>query len=240
VELGQDPVDWTFFKGSVLARMGRFEDALKHYDRVIDAEPGNAMPYRYRAHVRRCLAQYAQAVADYDTALELEGGFNANLWDYYQRATALWILGRGEDALADHRRVRILLGKPSYSDARRALVLRQLGRQAEADEHLRTTLPRTQDRWLGQIFRCLIGDLAPGELIDQAVESDDLERLCEAYYYAGEVLLGAGREAEAVTFFERCVATGVSFDQDTFPLSPMNEYELARWRLGSLRAASGG
>jgi hypothetical protein len=79
--------------------------------------------------------------------------------------------------------------------------------------------------------------LSPERLVTVAADRNDPQYLCEAYYYAGEVCLLSGRRTEARKWFERCASTGVEFDPDTDPVAPMNEYELARWRLDSLFAA---
>jgi lipoprotein NlpI len=89
---------------------------------------------------------------------------------------------------------------------------------------------------LRQLFRCLAGELTPEELIADAAGRNNREQLCEAYYYAGEACLVSDQLAEARTWFGLCVDTGVEFDLDAFPLTPMNEYELAQWRLKSLPA----
>ena len=72
------------------------------------------------------------------------------------------------------------------------------------------------------------------ELVADGTSRNNLEWLCEAYYYAGEVCLLSGRQAEARKWFESCVRTGLKFDPDTELGTPMNEYELAQWRLESL------
>ena len=64
------------------------------------------------------------------------------------------------------------------------------------------------------------------------------ERECEAYYYAGEACLLQSDPVQARAWFEKCVQTGVEFDPDTIFLLPMNEYELAEWRLEALLVAT--
>ena len=174
-----------------------------------------------------------RAVADYDRVVAVDGDAT-DPWVFYQRATPLWILGRIDDALADYTHVRFRLGFPFYSDARRILILRDQRRDGEADSILALALNAVQDRWLRQIFRCLAGRLSPEELVADAAAHDSLEQLCEAYYYAGEVCRQSGRTNEARRWFEECIKTGVEFDLDTQAATPMNEYELALWRLGSL------
>ena len=149
---------------------------------------------------------------------------------------SLWV-GRAEEALEDYRQARIRVGWPLYYDARAFLILRELGRPREAEELLNAARRDVKDDWLAQIFSCLAGELTPGKLVADAVSRDNLEQLCEAYYYAGEACLLSERPAEAREWFEQCVRTGLVFDPDTPQLgTPMNEYELAQWRLDSLFA----
>ena len=76
----------------------------------------------------------------------------------------------------------------------------------------------------------------PAVVVADAEGRGHLEQLCEACYYAGEVCLLQNRRGEARTFFQRCVQTGLEFDPDATFLTPMNEFELAQWRLESLFA----
>jgi tetratricopeptide (TPR) repeat protein len=156
------------------------------------------------------------------------------VWCIYQRATPLWILGRTEEALRDYRDVRRLLGRPSYGDARAFLILREQGRVPEANDLLAAALRDVADAWLREILRCLAGELTPEALVAEAEARGNAEQLCEACYYAGEVCLLNGQPAEARTWFERGVATALTYDPDAGVETPMNEYELAQWRLETL------
>jgi tetratricopeptide (TPR) repeat protein len=235
--LGEPEERWVFFKAKVLAALGRFAEAIQLYSEVIESGNRGSTVYRYRAHARRRVGEHAAAVEDYTKAIALAGDASAREWAaFYQRATPLWILGRTDEALEDYRRVRSILGYPFYADARRHIILRGQGRVTEADEILRGALGDVEDHWLRQIFRCLAGQITPEALVADAVAQQNAERLCEAYYYAGETCLMSGRDDEAREWFESCVRTGVEFDPDAIPAVPMNEYELAAWRLETLGA----
>jgi tetratricopeptide (TPR) repeat protein len=235
IELGQDLGEWTVFKGQVLVWQGRFQEAIEQYTRAVDTR---AEARLFRAHAYRRVKEYSKAVDDYTKLMEDEGETTAYAWNYYQRATPLWILGRTDEALEDYRRARILLGRPFYSDARSYLILRQLGRQGEAEAVLDAALRDVPASWLRRVFRCLAGQITPEALIAaaEAAPRDQAQKLCEAYYYAAEVHLLSGRADEARKCFERCVQTGVEFAPDTLLATPMNEYELAQWRLETLPA----
>jgi tetratricopeptide (TPR) repeat protein len=226
IELGEDSHAWTMFKGLALTRQGRFQEAIEAYTQV------NA--YTHLAHTYRRIKEYEKAVECYTKLIGPEGEKTANVWHFYQRATPLWILGRTEEALEDYRRVRVMLGRPYYSDARQYIILRESGRQDEAERVLSDALGAVKKPWLRRVFKCLAGQLTPEQLVDSPATQNKPEKLCEAYYYAGEACLLEDQLAEAREWFEQCVQTGVEFDPDASPETPMNEYELAQWRLDSL------
>ncbi len=234
IELGDEPNLWMFFKGQVFSEQGRVLQAIEQYSRLIAINPEDWSAYLYRAHAFRRVKEYEKAVDDYTTLLDSTGDTFPDVWHLYQRATPLWILGRTDEALDDYRRVRNLLGRPSYGDARRSLILHGQGRQREAEEVLAAALRDVREPWLAEIFRCLAGRLTPDELVAAGIARNNPEQLCEAYYYAGETCLLADRPDEARKWFEHCVQTDVRFDPDTAPAVPMNEFELAQWRLESL------
>lgn len=223
-ELEGEPLTWVAFQGDVLAEQGRFQEAIELYTR--------ASAHLNRAHTYRRIGMYEEAVADYTRVIEAAGETTASGWHFFQRATPLWILGRAEEAQADCRRARIAIGRLSYADVRRYLILRELDRQHEAEEVLAAAQRDAEDpSWLRQIFRCLAGQLTPDELVAAGVARNNLEQLCEACYYAGEVCLLSNQPGEARKWFEQCVQTGIEYDPDTQLGTPMNEYELAQWRL---------
>jgi serine/threonine protein kinase len=226
IALGYSRALWTGFKGEALFRQGRFQKAINEYARV--------GAHRECAHAYRRLGQYDCAVAEYTRALEGQTAATLTVWDMYQRATPLWILGRSADAVKDYERVRALLGRPSYGDARRYIILQELGRPDEAAKVLAAALQDVGDSWLRQVFRCLAGQLAPEELIAEAAGHNDRKQLCEAYYYAAEACLRAGRADVTRQYLEDCIQTGLQFDPDVRLPVPMNEYELAQWRLDTL------
>lgn len=91
----------------------------------------------------------------------------------------------------------------------------------------------SQESFLTHIFSCLVEDISPEELVEAAKKFDD-EKLCEAYYYAGEVFRLKNGKEEALALFQKCVETGLVFDPDKYELNLMNEYHLAKWRLKQL------
>ena len=89
-----------------------------------------------------------------------------------------------------------------------------------------------KDPWLQKVFDCLAGAIPPEQLVAEA--GSDEERRCEAFYYAGERCRVDGRTTGARRWLEECVGAGLILDPNTWPPDPMNEWELARWRLKTL------
>jgi lipoprotein NlpI len=147
----------------------------------------------------------------------------------------LWILGRSEEALAEYAFLRRHLGRVFYGDARQYVILRDEGRDEEAQQHLEEALREVNrnDVWLRQILQCLAGELDPVELVAAGTKDSNAEHTCEAYYYAGEAYRLAGDLDNARVCFQGCVDTELIFEPDETP-QPMNEYELAGWRLRHL------
>jgi tetratricopeptide (TPR) repeat protein/predicted Ser/Thr protein kinase len=233
VAIGANRCVWGRFMAWVLVRQGRLDDAIEQYDDMLARDdPEKSNLYYERGHIWRRLGQYEKAVADYDRAVVLNGERPpSNLWIRYQRATPLSILGRTAEAAEDYRACLASLDRPSYSDARLYIILRDEGRPQEAASVVNRALEGVADSgpWLKSIFTCLAEQSAPEELIQSAARGDRVQ-VCEAYYYAGEAHRLAGRIGQARECFTKCVETGVTLDPRS-RLSPMNEPELAQWRL---------
>lgn len=240
--LESPPSHWLTFAAHIQVRRGRYREAVEQYTAAIDVDPSSATPYLGRGVARLALKDYAGAVDDYTQACTLRGPNYP--WARYQRATALWILGQLEEAAADYRATRAVLGRPSFADVRLFLVLQERARHAEnpddtevvhslaeARQGLEAARRGTQaGSWLNHVLRCVEHLCDPAELV-AAADPQNLEQLCEGYSYAGEICLLAGRRDEAQRWFQRCVDTGLAVDPDTWPPDPMNEYHLAVWRL---------
>jgi len=241
LDSGGDPAEWVALRAEILIHEGRLQDAVNECNALVQAQDQSPQAYRIRAHVHRRLGDYAASVNDYTTTinLTLEQGGQSPLWRYFQRATPLWILGRVGEAEEDYRRVRAGAAKPTYGDARLYILLRDQGRNEEANAILGKAIQEvvSSDRWLKEIFACMAGRLTPETLIHDGMEDGEPEHRCEAYYYAGEAYRLMGLPDKAREAFEKCVETGVTNDLDNV-LEPMNEYELARWRLRQFGAES--
>jgi tetratricopeptide (TPR) repeat protein len=239
VELNHRVIPWTRRRMEILASLGRFEEALAECDRWVALAPDGHDAYSKRAKVLRRLKRYGEAERDFTLAIEKQGrDDHLAAWQYYHRGTVLWLLGETDAAIADYRRAYELLTYATFANARLYILLRAAGRRDEADEVLKDARgSREVEPWLGMIFDCLSGSLAPHRLSATAEAGGDPLQLCEGYYYAGESALLDGRIGEAREWFEKCVGTGMECEPND-ALESVSEFELATMRLASLDTTS--
>jgi len=232
--MGEDVAYWRGERGDFLVRLGRYTDALGAADSALAMAPDNYLFHYRRGVVHRRLKHHEQATDDFTRAIELtDQGRSA--WLRYHRGTLHWLTGEREEAVADYRRASNILGFATYGNARMVLILRELGRGAEADSALAEARRGVlQDSRLAAVLSCLAGEIAPAALVAAADPADPRQR-CEACYYAAEMNLAAGRLEAARDLFHCCIETGVRSDPDN-TIEPMSEYELAEWRLAQLAA----
>lgn len=244
LRLGARPLHWMEFQGRILTISGRYAEAVELYNQAIAQFPKLYAPYQSRGVVFLCQQEYAEAIRDFSTAVELA---RRRHWTNYARATPWWITGQRTRAVEDYRRVLKLRGQVTCADARLFLVLSDEARhldgaglggeaekvRAEAAEVLQRALhevmPSTRT---SEILKCLAGKIEPEALVGSA-DPANLEHVCESSYYAGEACLLQGRFDQARRFFRQCVGTGLMVDPNSERLDAMNEYHLARWRLRS-------
>ena len=225
---------WLMFKSTILCRLGRPQEALAEIDRLVVEAPDVPRHHISRGQINRWLGHYEAAVEDYTRAIDLgEAAGQATAWYYYHRGTPLWILGRLEEAAADYRKAYGLLARSSYGNVRLVLVLYDLGLPQEAEAALADARRHTgADAWLARILACLAGEVTPKQLV-VGVNATDQQRLCEAYYYAGEIVRLQGNPQGAAGMFRACVNVGAVIDRGNYK-DRLSEFELAQWRLSQL------
>lgn len=189
-DLESTPARWLLFAAHAHVKNGQYREAEQQYTAVIGMDPSLRAAYLGRGQARLALKDYTGAIADCTRADALSSP--PSPWARYQRATALWIVGRLDEAAADYRATRAALNRPSYADARLYLVLHQRARHAPDDGDVARGLAEARQlldaarrgtaagSWLNRMLTCLLGECGPDELI-AAADPQNLEQLCEAY-----------------------------------------------------------
>ena len=98
--LPSDPalIEMAARRGQQLYERGSYEEALKLFNTVVEADPGNPKVYDARGSVYTALNDYTHALDDYNKAVELDPSFAQA---YYNRGRVYSLLREYDQALAD-------------------------------------------------------------------------------------------------------------------------------------------
>ena len=118
-----------FYIGLTFQDKGKYEEAIKHYDKAIRSDPQDADAYNNRGNAKFALGLHRDAIADCDRAIRLNPQYAAA---YYNRGAAKRELGKHDAAITDHNEaIRI---NPQFAAAYndRGIAKGMLGRYEEA------------------------------------------------------------------------------------------------------------
>jgi tetratricopeptide (TPR) repeat protein len=90
-----------FNRGVAKAELGKYEEAIKDYDRAIEEDPDFAVTYCNRGIAKAELGKYEEAIQDFDIAIEKDPNY-AKV--YCNRGTAKSYLKKYEEAIEDYDR----------------------------------------------------------------------------------------------------------------------------------------
>ncbi len=123
-----DCIEW-FDRGNELLELGRFEEAIACYDRVIEFKPDDYVAWSNRGFALFNLGRYEESIPSFDKAIEFKPDFY-EAW--FNRGFSLDNLGRYEEAITSFDKA--IEFKPDLHQAwyNRGSVLGNLGRYEEA------------------------------------------------------------------------------------------------------------
>ncbi|HEY4388486.1 MAG TPA: tetratricopeptide repeat protein [Ktedonobacteraceae bacterium] len=109
--------------------MGRYEEALRDFDRVIMLDERDAWALASRGQVYRAMKRYGEALRDFDRAIMLDEKY---AWAMAQRGQVYQAMERYGEALRDFDRAIVLNEKWNWVIAQRGRSYRLMGRYEEA------------------------------------------------------------------------------------------------------------
>jgi len=194
-----------FREAQGLAASGRWQEALRTYQRVL-AEDNSHWKARFGcALARQRIGEHGAAIADLDAVIaiypELPDAF-------YCRAVSHWGLQDFDSALADCDRSLRLRADSDDAQYLRCVCLKQLGRREEAIESLNVLLARNPRYALAHYCRATLvymrGDFSA------AIADLDVYLQAEPLNYGGLLLRGLAahyenRQNEALEFLTRAI-----------------------------------
>ena len=226
VERSYDP-DALIWVGRRAAYLGNFHEAIAIFTEGVERWPDDARFYRHRGHRRISLRQFADAVADFEQAVQLIAGtpdssepdgqpnvrdlptstLHFNIW--YHLGLTRYLRGEMERALAAYWAAYAVSGNPDALVAATHwlyMTLRRLGREEEAATLLAPITEEMDVIENGAYHRLLLlyqGLLAPESLIDAPENSNAALHDGTAGYGIGNWHLYHGRTDEAIDWFRR-------------------------------------
>ena len=194
-----------FYIGLTSYKKGKYEEAIKHYDRAIDLNPQSANAYNNRGNAKRALGRHRDAIADYDQAIDLNPQ-PANA--YNNRGNAKCALGRHRDAIADYDQAILIY--PHFAEAynNRGNAKCALGRHrdsiADYDQAISINSQYAEaycNRGNAKValgrHRDAIADY------DQAISINS--QYAEAYYNRGIAKVALGQHHDAITDYDQAI-----------------------------------
>lgn len=126
-------LDGEFRKGNVLGKLGRYEDAILHYNRALNTDRRFVAAWNNKGNALSRLGRYLDAISCYDEALAINPYYEYAL---NNKAITLTKMERYEDALECYDKAIKL--NPRYREAweNKVAVLETLGKEKEAAECL--------------------------------------------------------------------------------------------------------
>jgi len=128
-QLAENITDTWYNRGYILYNLGRYEEAVASFDKVIEIKPDYHEAWYNRGYILYELGRYEEAVASFDKVIEIKPDYH-EVW--YNRGVALDHLGRYEEAVASFDKVIEI--KPDYYQAwnNQGTILGKLRRYEEA------------------------------------------------------------------------------------------------------------
>ncbi|MCC7178030.1 MAG: tetratricopeptide repeat protein [Acidobacteria bacterium] len=192
--------------GSTFHEAGRYDEAVRHYERAVALEPDYAPAYNNLGVTLRAQGRVDAAIAAYEKGLALEDDY-PDL--HYNLANALLELGRADEAAAHLR--QSLAGEPASAATHNNLgmAMAAKGQYAQAAAEFRAAIAldpgsALAHRNLGNALASMGRTSEALGALERAVSIDPED--AQAAYDLGSLLLEAGRFPEAAVRFEAALA----------------------------------
>ncbi len=209
-----------------------YQEAMRWYRKAADTGNARAMSNIgiLYANGRGVKQDYIEAMRWYRRAAATDKGDADNMFNIGR----LYYNGQGVQRDLKAALHYFQLGQTSrpddYTAMRIWLCLTSLGRDKAATERVNAYRSKHKPKgWPGSILGFMSGDVHEAKLLEDARSRKgrrQSERLCEACFYIGSAKLFAEEREAAISFFRKCIDTGVS----TF-----DEYRSAKAELKRLR-----
>jgi len=129
-------------RGSAYGRGGKYQEALRDFDKALQLRPNFYQAYANRALIHRFLGDQASALADYNRSIQLNPSYDAA---YIGRGNLYRKAGRVQEAFSDFQRAIQLDTTDPRAYHNRGLIYQSQGQHAFAIEDFSTAISLAPD-----------------------------------------------------------------------------------------------
>jgi tetratricopeptide (TPR) repeat protein len=222
----KNPEGWVL-RGTTFRMRGQNDFALAEYDHALLLEPGDVSATLDKAAMALAGGDAAGAIALADAAIAKSPDYPAG---YRVRGNAEFTLQQWDKAAADYAKAAKLWPERDYAALWQYLSVARGGGDGKP-ELLQELAAMPPGEWPIQVGLFFAGKERTSAVLDAATSADpfrDNQMKCEAYFYLGQAALLAGDKTAATAYFEKTIATGVTY---------FAEYRMADVELKRLTAA---
>lgn len=191
---------WAFYnRGLAYRQKGQTERAIQDYDRAIQVMPF-PLAFLNRGLAYSVLGQYDRALQDFDVTIRYRPQNSVAL---AARAGAYMSKGeysRAADDFAQSHKIN-----PTDPYVVLSLHVARLRAEQTAPDLRANAANLDRVRWPGTLIRLHLGEIGADDLLAEARRAKTVElqreRLCQGYFYLGQIALGRGDRDEARRLF---------------------------------------
>lgn len=212
-------------RADIAEKLGRLKLAFDDYSSILARDPQNPVARRLRGDLLYGVAEFTAALADYEAALKT-GSEDVDL--LLNHGGLMQEFGRFDDAIADYNRIlaresgnvealvargysRFMLADYAAAEPDLAagatlnpnaaawtfLARAHLGRDDAAARFVEDVKKLPRQSWIGEAAELIKAGAPDDQLVQLA--ANDPERLCDVYFYLGELALAKGDRVRAKT-----------------------------------------
>ncbi len=219
------------YHGAALVFLGRFDEALKQFDKAIEINPQDALAWGNKGVALDELGRYEEAITCYDKAIEINSKY-AEAW--YNKGVALGHLGRYEEAITYFDKAIEIDPRFAWAWGNKGNALADSGKYEDAikcyDKALEIN-PQNAEAWYNK--GVALGYLGRYEeavtCYDNAIEINP--RFVWAWGSKGVALGGLGRYEEAIACLDEAIELdpqlALAWDGKGLALSCLGRHEKA-------------
>jgi tetratricopeptide (TPR) repeat protein len=116
-------------KGGALYSLGKYDEAIKCYDKAIEIDPDNPVVWNNKGLALNSLGKYDEAITSYDKAIEIDPD-DADTWN--NKGLALNSLGKYDEAITSYDKAIEIDPDDADTWNNKGLALNSLGKYDEA------------------------------------------------------------------------------------------------------------